>query len=167
MTGVDTKSDIAKRLGYLHYPNSLVISPHKAKNLKDENVLYIISGCYGQAGSALYRAVMGEHRFLKIDSSDTVIFSADPAPPGSKVAVDFLVDRLFEIGSDVHYYDLQEDLHVSGHGSREDIKFLLGLIAPKYYIPIGGTVRHMRAYAQIARDMGANKSNVSIICELF
>lgn len=157
---IDAKSDIAKKLGFLHYPNSLVISPHQAKNRKKDQLMYIISGCYGQPGSALYRATIGDHRFLQIDSSDTVIFSADPAPPGSKIHVDYLVDRLFEMEVNVHYYELQENLHVSGHGSQEDIKFLLGLIKPKYYIPIGGTIRHMKAYADIAENMGADRNQI-------
>jgi len=157
---IDSKSSIAEDLGYLHYPKGLVINPHQARKMKDNKLIYIIAGCYGQPGSALYRATMGEHRFLQIDEKDTVVFSADPAPPGSKVLVDFLVDRLFEIGVDVHYYDLQENLHVSGHGSMEDIKLLMGLVKPRYYIPIGGTVRHMHAYSKIAQSMGADKRQI-------
>src|SRR5258706_568100 len=74
--------------------------------------------------------------------------------------VDFVVDHLIEIGAEVHYYDLQEDLHVSGHGSQEDIKLLFGIIKPKYFIPIGGTIRHNRGYANIATDMGNDYKNV-------
>lgn len=157
---VDSKADIAKRLGYLHYPKNIVLSPHQAKRMSDHHLIYIIAGCYGQPGSGLYRATMGEHKFLQIDEKDTVVFSADPAPPGSKQMVDFLVDRLFEMNVDVHYYDLQENLHVSGHGSIGDIKLLFGLVKPKFYIPIGGTVRHMHAYSKLAQKMGAHKRNV-------
>jgi ribonuclease J len=89
-----------------------------------------------------------------------VIFSSDPAPPGSKTNVDFVVDHIIEKGADVHYYDLQEDLHVSGHGCIEDIKFLFGIIKPKYFIPIGGTIRHNREYARIAESMGNDIRNV-------
>jgi len=89
-----------------------------------------------------------------------VIFSSDPAPPGSKANVDAVVDRLIELGVDVHYYETQEDLHVSGHGSRGDIKTLFALINPKYFMPIGGTIRHMRAYKDIAVDMGASPESV-------
>jgi ribonuclease J len=89
-----------------------------------------------------------------------VIFSSDPAPPGSKANVDFLVDKLIESDVDVHYYDMQEDLHVSGHGSIGDIEMLFALVKPKYYIPIGGTIRHMRAYGLIAQRMGAPENNI-------
>jgi len=89
-----------------------------------------------------------------------VIFSSDPAPPGSKANVDFLVDKLIELEADVHYYDMQEDLHVSGHGSQKDIEMLFAILHPKYFLPIGGTVRHMRAYNLIAQSMGADAGRV-------
>jgi len=157
---IERKAAIAKELGYLFYPNDLVIKPKQAERLSPDKVLYIISGSYGQSGSALYRLCMGEHDFLTIGKGDVVIFSSDPAPPGSKASVDFLVDKLIEGDVGVHYYDMQEDLHVSGHGSMGDIEMLFGLVKPKYYIPIGGTIRHMRAYGLIAEKMGAHEGNV-------
>ncbi len=157
---IEKKAGIAKDLGYLFYQNGVVISPKVASKLPDRQILYIISGCYGQPGSALYRLALGEHDFLKVGKGDAVIFSADPAPPGSKANVDFLVDKFIEGDVDVHYYDMQEDLHVSGHGSQKDIEMLFALVKPKYYIPIGGTIRHMRAYGQIAESMGAKESDV-------
>ncbi|MGB6838779.1 MAG: ribonuclease J [Microgenomates group bacterium] len=156
----EAKAQIAKNLGYLHYSSNLVIPPKKAGKLSKNRVMYIISGSYGQPGSALYRLANGEHKFLSLDGGDTVIFSSDPAPPGSKANVDGVVDRLIELGVDVHYYEMQEDLHVSGHGSQEDIKMLFALLNPKYFIPIGGTIRHMRAYKDIAVNMGADPRSV-------
>ncbi len=157
---IERKAQIAKDLGYLFYPNDLVIKSKQASHLPPDKVLYIISGSYGQPGSALYRLCMGEHDFLTIGKGDVVIFSSDPAPPGSKTNVDFLVDKLIEGDVNVHYYDMQEDLHVSGHGSIGDIETLFALTKPKYYIPIGGTIRHMRAYGLIAERMGAPEENV-------
>lgn len=157
---IDRKANIAKELGLLNYSPDLVINPKQAGKLKPSQIMYIISGSYGQPGSALYRTVLGEHELLKIEKDDIVIFSSDPAPPGSKTNVDFVVDHIIELGADVHYYDMQEDLHVSGHGSQEDIKMLMALIHPKYFVPIGGTVRHMRAYAQIAESMGVDSNRV-------
>ncbi|KKR62025.1 MAG: hypothetical protein UU02_C0050G0001, partial [Candidatus Woesebacteria bacterium GW2011_GWA1_40_43] len=157
---IERKAQIAKDLGYLFYPNDLVVKSKQASRLPPDKVLYIISGSYGQPGSALYRLCMGEHDFLTIGKGDVVIFSSDPAPPGSKTNVDFLVDKLIEGDVDVHYYDMQEDLHVSGHGSIGDIETLFALTKPKYYIPIGGTIRHMRAYGLIAERMGAPEENV-------
>lgn len=157
---IDKKAEIARSLGYLHYEGDQVISPKEAAKYSADKVFYIISGSYGQPGSALYRLALGEHDFLKINPDDLVIFSSDPAPPGSKTNVDFLVDKLIETNADVHYYDMQEDLHVSGHGSQNDIEMLFALLKPKYFIPIGGTIRHMRAYSQIAQSMGAKKEDV-------
>lgn len=157
---IERKAQIAKDLGYLLYSNDLVIRSKQASRLPPDKLLFIISGSYGQPGSALYRLSLGEHDFLKVGKGDVVIFSSDPAPPGSKANVDFLVDKLIESDVDVHYYDMQEDLHVSGHGSIGDIEMLFGLVKPKYFIPIGGTIRHMRAYGLIAQRMGAAEANV-------
>ena len=151
----EAKAQVAKDLGYLHYPENLVIPFKRIKKIPKQKIMYIISGSYGQPGSALYRVANSEHDFLTIGKGDAVIFSSDPAPPGSKANVDGVVDRLIEIGVDVHYYEMQEDLHVSGHGCQEDIKMLFALLKPKYYIPIGGTIRHMREYKNIAVGMGA------------
>jgi len=151
----EAKAQIAKDLGYLHHPENLVVPFKRARKVPKQKIMYIISGSYGQPGSALYRVANAEHDFLSINKGDAVIFSSDPAPPGSKANVDGVVDRLIEIGVDVHYYEMQEDLHVSGHGCREDIKMLFALLKPKYYIPIGGTIRHMREYKNIAVSMGA------------
>jgi ribonuclease J len=156
----ERKAEIARSLGFLFYPKDLVIKTRQAVKLPPNKILYIISGSYGQPGSALYRLALGDHDFLTVGKGDVVIFSSDPAPPGSKANVDFLVDKLIESDVDVHYYDMQEDLHVSGHGSIGDIETLFALVKPKYYIPIGGTIRHMRAYGLIAQRMGAEEGEV-------
>ena len=157
---VEQKAEIAKELGYLHYPSNLVISSKEAEKLPPDRRIYIISGSYGQSGSALYRVALEEHKFLRVEHQDVVIFSSDPAPPGSKANVDFIVDKLIERNIDVNYYDMQEDLHVSGHGSQKDIEMLFALLEPKYYIPIGGTIRHMRAYSLIAQGLGAKAEEI-------
>lgn len=157
---IHTKSEIAKELGLLNYPKHTVVDPRRAGRLPVDEVMYIISGSYGQPGSSLYRYAMGEHDFIEPEKKDLVIFSGDPAPPGSKSNVDFLVDKLIEMNVEVHYYDMQEDLHVSGHGSIQDILMLFALVSPQNYIPIGGTIRHMRAYKDLALKMGAKEEQV-------
>lgn len=157
---IDKKAEISQKLGFLCYEKELVINPKSAGKYPSNKLFYIISGSYGQIGSALYRLSLGEHEFLKIEENDIVIFSSDPAPPGSKQNVDFVVDHLINLGADVHYYDLQEDLHVSGHGTQEDIKMLFALLRPKYFIPIGGTIRHMRSYKTLAESIGAKDGDV-------
>lgn len=157
---IEKKAEIAKRLGYLHYEGGMVVSVKEASRLPDNRVIFVISGSYGQTGSALYRAAMDEHQFLKIKAGDVVVFSGDPAPPGTQAQVNYVVDNLIERGAEVHYYDTQEDLHVSGHGSQKDIEMLLALVEPKYLLPIGGTVRHMRAYSKLAQKMGWDPKQV-------
>ncbi len=156
----EKKAEIAKKLGFLNVPQNLVISPKEAGKMPDQKVLYIISGSYGQSDSALTRAALGDHPFLKIKKGDIVVFSADPAPPGTEQAVNYVVDELIKNGAEVHYYDTQEDLHVSGHGSQKEIEMLFALVRPKYLVPIGGTVRHMRAYTTLAQKMGWQKEQV-------
>lgn len=157
---IDVKAQIAKKLGYLYYPLDLVVHPKELLKMPQEKRMFIISGSYGQTDSALTRVAMGEHDLLFMNEGDTVIYSSDPAPPGSKESVDAVVDQMIQNGIDVHYYEIQEDLHVSGHGSRHDIQMLMAIVKPKYYIPIGGTVRHNRGYADIAYGMGAKKGDV-------
>src|SRR3990167_584067 len=157
---IESKAEIARNLGYLRYPGNAVVSIKQATKLPKDKVMYIISGCYGQAGSNLYRVALGEHDRISAAAGDVVIFSGDPAPPGTKNSVDFVVDKLIEANVEVHYYDIQEDLHVSGHGSQEDIKTLFAVLKPKYFVPIGGTIRHMRAYKDLAVHMGANPKNI-------
>lgn len=151
---VESKAEIARRLEYLHYNEKLVVPLRKAKKLASDEVLYIISGCYGQVGSALYRVSLNKHDFLKLEADDVVIFSADPAPPGTEQTTNFIIDNLIELGAEVHYYDTQEDLHVSGHGSQKEIEMLFALTKPRYLLPIGSTSRHMRAYKILAIKMG-------------
>ncbi len=157
---IETKADIARQLKFLHYKPDVAVSPRDAQRLLPNKITYIISGSYGQLGSSLYRAAQGEHDLVKIDRDDVVIFSADPKPPGTEQAVNYVVDNLIERGAVVHYYDTQEDLHVSGHGSQKEIEMLAALIRPKYFIPIGSTVRHMRAYKELMGHMGFSKDSV-------
>ncbi len=157
---IERKSKIANKLGYLTYGKGVVVPSKVLAKMDPRKTLFIAAGAYGQGDSALAKIANGEHRFVKVGQGDRVIFSANPAPPGTKEAVDALVDRFFELGVDVNYYDTQENLHVSGHGSQEDIKMLFGLLKPKYFIPVGGTIRHNHGYAKIARSMGANKEDI-------
>lgn len=156
----EKKAEIAKKLGHLTWRSGTVITPREAKKLPQDKITYIISGSYGQLGSALYKVSQEEHPFLRVETDDTVVFSADPAPPGVEQAVNYVVDSLIEKGAVVHYYDTQEDLHVSGHGSQKDIEMLLALLRPKYLLPIGGTIRHMRAFRELAEIMGWRKDQV-------
>jgi ribonuclease J len=119
-----------------------------------------VAGCYGQVGSSLYRVSIKEHNTLYAEKGDTLIFSADPAPPYTKESENFVIDNFIDMGVDVHYYDLDEGLYVSGHGSQEDIKELFEITNPDYFIPIGGSVRFMHSYKKLAYEFGAREGAV-------
>jgi len=157
---VQKKCDMAQELGYLKDSKGTVVSLGKAKGLPRNKIMYIIAGCYGQVGSSLYRVSTKEHGRLHAEKGDTLIFSADPAPPYTKESENLVIDNFIEMGVDVHYYDLDEGLYVSGHGSQEDILELFKITNPDYFIPIGGTVRFMHAYKKLAQAFGAKESDV-------
>lgn len=157
---IQSKVDIAHELGYLKYLPDQIIELKDAVNYNPNKLLYIIAGCYGQPGSSVYRMSLDEHERVKINKGDTFIFSADPGPAYSKESEDFIVDNLIDLGVDVHYYDLNEGLHVSGHGNQEDIKELFKIVKPKYFIPTGGTIRYMKSYEKLAVSIGARESDV-------
>lgn len=146
--------EVAKNLGYLKVNNKDLVKAERAEHLDQRSLTYIVAGAYGQQSSALARIAAGSHRFVSLRKHSTVIFSADPAPPGVKDSVDSVIDKLTELGADVHYYEIQENLHVSGHGSQGDIKLLTSLVRPKYFLPIGGTARHLHSYAKLIESLG-------------
>ena len=157
---VQKKTEIAYNLGYLKYPANLVISLSEANRLKKNELMYIVSGCYGQVGSSLYRIAIEDHERVHVERGDTMVFSADPAPPYTKESEDFVIDALIDKGVDVHYYDLKEGLYVSGHGGQGDISELFNLVRPRYFIPIGGAIRYMHSYKKLAVGNGAKPSNI-------
>lgn len=157
---VQKKCEIAHDMGYLKYKNDTVISLKESYNYTPQKLLYIIAGCYGQVGSSLYRLSLGDHERVKVEDGDTLIFSANPAPPYSKESEDFVIDNFIDKGVDVHYYDNSEGLYSGGHGGQADIMELFKIVNPKYFIPIGGTVSFMHAYQKLVEGFGGSRNNV-------
>ena len=157
---VQRKCEIAHDLGYLKYSGGDVVPLKKAGNHSPEKLMFLISGCFGDIRSALYRFSTDNHDRLQAEEGDTLIFSADPAPPYTKESEDVIIDNLIDKGVDVHYYDLKEGLYVSGHGSQEDIIELFKITNPKYHFPIGGTIRFMHAYEKLAVKFGVRRENI-------
>lgn len=151
---------VAKELSYLKVANKDLVRPENAKRFPDRALTYIVAGAYGQPGSALARIAEGSHKFVQLSKGAAVIFSADPNPPGVSEAVDSLVDKLTDLGAEVHNYEIQNDLHVSGHGSQGDLLLLASLVRPKYFVPIGGTARHLRAYKKLITQTGVAPERV-------
>lgn len=157
---IQKKTEASYDLGYLKYPGNLVVSLKDAPKYPRNKLLYIVSGCYGQVGSSLYRIAIGEHDRVEVEEGDTMLFSADPAPPYTKESENYVIDQLFDKGVDVHYYDLDEGLYVSGHGGQGDIVELFKIVRPKYFIPLGGAIRFMHAYKKLAFNFGAKEEDV-------
>lgn len=162
---IQQSADVARQLGYLPFPDDTFVDYKKTGALPGNSVLYIVAGCYGQSGSALYRLAHQEHNQLQIFDGDFVIFSADPGPPSSYEPVENILHYLTVAGAEVIYSDIQDNLHVSGHGTREDLKTVAQKLHPKYYIPIGGTAARMRAYTHMVEELGAKKSDVFELLE--
>lgn len=157
------KVKIAQNLGYLKLPSRSLLSLEEAKRWDQRKIVYVIAGSYGQEDSALFKVAWNLHPSLKLEKRALVLFSADPAPPGTKILVDALVDRLLAKGAEVHYYDLQENLHVSGHASRGDLALLVNLIRPRFFLPLGGTLRHMKSYRDLIAEMGYDPKKVLLL----
>lgn len=149
---IDQNMEIARKLGYLDVPRGVIVGSNRVSKIKPSKRLFVATGAFGQKYSSMDRLAKGEHRRAKIKKGDVVIFSADPIP-GVHDKVGAVIDLLTEAGSRVVYSELAEDLHTSGHGSQGDISMLAGIVKPKYFVPIGGTFSHMRAYSNLMEAM--------------
>lgn len=158
---VEKNTEVAKRLGYLNFPQTSLLHDKELLRYPDNQQFLIVAGSQGQTESGLYRIARGEHKFVKIRDGDVVVFSADPIP-GYENAVHNLVDALTAAGARVSYSDISEDLHVSGHGSQSDLMLMISLTKPKYILPIGGTYRHMVAYKKLAMEMNYQKEDILV-----
>src|SRR3989344_5660528 len=136
---------IASGIGYLPIPESLTAKDEEIMRLPPNKACIIAAGSQGQYGSALSKLANNRNPYIKIKPGDKVVFSSDPIP-GSENEVYALIEELSLLGADVIYSDIQDQLHASGHGNQEDLKFLVRFTDPKYFIPIGGTIRHQHQY---------------------
>lgn len=156
---IDRNLTVAGKLGYIKIPRDVFIDIKQVKRLPPKNVCILAAGSQAQAGSALERIATGEHKDVQILPGDKVVFSSDYIP-GSENAVQSLIDTLSKLGATVIYSNITDNLHVSGHGSQQDLLLMLGLTRPKYVLPIGGTYRHMVQYAKLAMGMGFGEDRI-------
>ena len=155
-------TDIARRLGYLKIQDVDLIDAYDLKGIPPEKVVILCTGSQGEPLSALSRIANGEHKTIQIDEGDTVIISATPVP-GNEKAVTRVVNSLAKIGCDV--WDKNRALvHVSGHGSAEELKIVLSIVQPKYFMPVHGEATHLRAHARLAEATGVDPSHI-FLCE--
>ncbi len=150
---IERNIQVATRLGYLNLPKNAFIELKDIKKLPPKNICILIAGSQAQPGSALERVATQDHKDINLDPGDKVVFSSDYIP-GNESAVQALIDSLARLGATVVYSGLMDNLHVSGHGSQQDLLLMMALVKPKFLIPIGGTYRHMVQYSHLAQSMG-------------
>jgi len=152
---------MATELGYLTPPPDGLLTPDRMNHLPPNQVVVICTGSQGEPTSALVRMSRGEYRHLHIGKGDTVIVSATPIP-GNEKMIQRTLDNLFRLGADV-FYDELWDVHVSGHGSRQDLKKLIELVQPEYFIPIHGEYRQLVHHSRLAREAGVPEERIFVI----
>lgn len=150
--------DIARRLGYLKVPKGMLVKLDTAKKLPAKQVLLLITGSQGQPEAALARMATGRHRELTVTPTDTVVISASPIP-GNEEEVGRMINQLVDRSVEVLYPPIA-NVHVSGHASREEMKLLLALVQPKFFIPVHGESRHLHLHARLAESMGLARDHI-------
>lgn len=151
---------IGSELGYLNVPDGVLIPIDMIKSYPDEKLVIITTGSQGEPMSALTKMAFSEHRKVTIGPNDYVIISATPIP-GNEKMVSNVVNELMKLGADVIYEKMYE-VHVSGHACQEELKLMLGIVKPKYFIPVHGEQKHLQKHAGLAEAMGISKKNIFI-----
>lgn len=151
---------IAAELGYIDIPEGTLISIDAVNRYPADKLVVITTGSQGEPMSALYRMAFSEHRKIDIGPNDYVIISATPIP-GNERMVGRVVDELLKLGAEVVYERMYE-VHVSGHACQEELKIMMGLTKPKYFLPVHGEQKHLRKHAGLAQAMGIQPDNIII-----
>jgi ribonuclease J len=152
--------NIARNLGIADAPGGLLISPKEIEDFPDNKVVAVSTGSQGEPLSALRRMAYHDHRDLDLHSGDTVIFSATPVP-GNERSVNETIDRIYEIGARV-VTPADTPIHVSGHGSREELKLMLNLTRPRYAFPVHGDHKRLRLHAELAEAVGIGRERIFV-----
>ncbi len=150
---------VARDIGYIDFPDDVFVDDRKAFKMDQGKLTYVITGSYGQKGSGLVRVAIGDHSTITLQKDAVVIFSADPIP-NSIGTVNMMIDEMYLKGAEIYYSDIQDNLHVSGHGIKGDLTLLANIVRPKFFIPIGGNVKHMRAYSEMMEAQGIDPKRV-------
>jgi ribonuclease J len=155
-----TNVEIAKQMGYIKVNQSSLIDISEVSRYPSNKVLIMCTGAQGEGRAVLMRIANGEHRFVNIEPTDTVIFSSSVVP-GNERSVQRLQDTLYRKGAEVIHYQMM-DVHAGGHGKTEDVKLLLTLVRPQYYIPIEGNHFMLRLNARNAEKLGMAKDHILV-----
>ncbi|MFE4711748.1 ribonuclease J [Paenibacillus sp. NPDC056722] len=152
---------VAQELGYLDIPDDMLIEPAEAADLPPEQCAVLCTGSQGEPMAALSRLANSSNRLMEIHAGDTVLIAANPIP-GNERNVARIVDNLYILGARV-IYGSRSELHVSGHGSQEELKLMLTLMKPEYFIPVHGEYRMLHHHSLLAEAVGVNPENIFIL----
>jgi ribonuclease J len=153
--GMMQNSEIAQRLGHLRVPGGLQIRDSEISNYPSQDILCLATGSQGEPLSALSRIAIDDHRHVKVGPDDTVVFSAR-AIPGNEKAIGRVINHLARRGADVIHEGIKH-VHVSGHGSEEELKLMLSLVRPRYFVPVHGEYRQLSQHARVAKKVFAGR----------
>ncbi len=157
---LETNIAVAKRLGYLDIPDDALVELSMLKKLPPEKTVIIATGSQGEPLSALYRMAFSSHRQVDVKKGDLVVIMASPIP-GNENSVNRMINELFRRGAEV-IYDKLAEIHASGHACQEELKMILALTKPKYFMPMHGEYRHLQAHSRLAQSMGVPEENIFI-----
>lgn len=150
--------EVASSLGYLDIPKGTLISLDEVRKYNNHQIVIITTGSQGEPMSALTRMAFSDHKKVEITKDDLVIISASPIP-GNEKSISNVINELYRKGAEVIHQSLME-VHVSGHACREELKIIIGLTKPKYFIPVHGEQRHLLKHAEIGESMGISPDNI-------
>jgi len=154
-------SQVASELGYLQLPRNAMTESDRWQDQPADRLTFLTTGSQGEPLSALHRVALNDHKTIKIDQDDTVILSSKFIP-GNEKTISNLINHLYRRGAEVHYEKVSE-IHVSGHASQEELKIMLQLTRPRYFVPIHGEYRHLVRHRRLAQDVGIPQENCFIL----
>ena len=155
---IEVSVSIAKQLGYLKIPENMEVEVHEAGEYPDSQIVIVTTGSQGEPMSALARMASGFHKYIQVKKEDTIILSSKFIP-GNEKAIAKIINNLYKKGANVIYEKIQA-IHVSGHAFQEELKLMMALVKPKYFIPIHGEYRHLVLHARLAEQVGIPSKNI-------
>jgi len=153
--------EVAAELGYLRLPRGFMTDNDRWQGLAPEHLMFLTTGSQGEPMSVLHRVALDDHKTLKVENGDTVILSSKFIPGNEKI-ISNLINHLYRRGADVHYEKVSE-IHVSGHASQEELKIMLQLTRPRYFVPIHGEYRHLVRHRRLAQEVGIPEENCFLL----
>ena len=154
--------EISRSFGYIHVPDDSIIETQDVKRFPNNEILILCTGSQGESMAALSRIANGSHKDIHIIPGDTIVFSSS-AIPGNGVMIDNMINSLARAGADIITNSILNDIHSSGHASRQELRFMLKLMHPKYFMPIHGEYRMQRLHKELAMDLGVEENNIFVL----